>query len=305
MWGATSSLFLINFGKNFNPRAPCGARLASCSSRRPALDISIHAPRVGRDQPSEGCAGIPCYFNPRAPCGARLEYGEIGYEQEMISIHAPRVGRDQKRIRKTTLLLISIHAPRVGRDAKVDNPPANNGAFQSTRPVWGATGYVTNTFDGLKFQSTRPVWGATARLTSLLSRRSNFNPRAPCGARRACLRRFWPWLGFQSTRPVWGATRRGHRQLPEEHISIHAPRVGRDYNQLDFRHKREISIHAPRVGRDAKASLRRFISSLFQSTRPVWGATTLRTALSHIKGISIHAPRVGRDVKNHVQEDYA
>ncbi|EHG23341.1 hypothetical protein HMPREF9432_01921 [Selenomonas noxia F0398] len=35
-----------------------------------------------------------------------------------------------------------------------------------------------------------------------------------------------------------------------------------------------VSIHAPRVGRDARiliAEVRRF---LFQSTRPVWGATT-------------------------------
>ena len=56
---------------NFNPRAPCGARLGPALSLSPSLLISIHAPRVGRDQrisPSWTCRH---YFNPRAPCGAR------------------------------------------------------------------------------------------------------------------------------------------------------------------------------------------------------------------------------------------
>ena len=35
--------------------------------------------------------------------------------------------------------------------------------FQSTRPVWGATGihFTVKVHDA--FQSTRPVWGATAK----------------------------------------------------------------------------------------------------------------------------------------------
>ena len=56
-----------------------------------------------------------------------------------------------------------------------------------------------------------------------------------------------------------------------------------------------VSIHAPRVGRDARiliAEVRRF---LFQSTRPVWGATHILWIECKGKGVSIHAPRVGRD----------
>ena len=102
--------------RHFNPRAPCGARLttsraapsfslfqstrpvrgATSAERRHAQqhDISIHAPRAGRDKlggfynngailfqstrPVRGAtrsfpvpASLPNNFNPRAPCGAR------------------------------------------------------------------------------------------------------------------------------------------------------------------------------------------------------------------------------------------
>ena len=101
----------------------------------------------------------------------------------------------------------------------------------------------------------------------------NFNPRAPCGARRHL------------------------RELAagEFDISIHAPRAGRD----QLHHQRpgflSISIHAPRAGRDehphrgapaenyfnprAPCGARRVKGYshaellTFQSTRPVRGAT--------------------------------
>ena len=126
--------------RNFNPRAPCGARRLTSSQRLTGKAISIHAPRVGRDtaratsawsspafqstRPVWGATlfrGRPCsrrsYFNPRAPCGARLRKLTARVNQVVISIHAPRVGRD-----------MHTHPIRQIGDA-----------FQSTRPVWGAT----------------------------------------------------------------------------------------------------------------------------------------------------------------------
>ena len=123
------------------------------------------------------------------------------------------------------------------------------------------------------FQSTRPVWGATPAFAAAHVRQRHFNPRAPCGAR----------LG----QTVGGVT--------YYNISIHAPRVGRD-PVADVRSSPAcISIHAPRVGRDlckldftshaldfnprAPCGARPLILLLinllpvFQSTRPVWGAT--------------------------------
>ena len=170
-------------------------------------DISIHAPRVGRDSLKQTARIAIRYFNPRAPCGARQHF--------------------------------SLH----------------------------------HRSDGLYF-----------------------NPRAPCGARRHWRTNTFPRSIFQSTRPVWGATMRPREQKRVMAISIHAPRVGRDtpfwrscQHFLNFNPRAPcgarldsysgrfcrsvISIHAPRVGRDVAVEQRSKHTRLFQSTRPVWGAT--------------------------------
>ena len=79
-------------------------------------------------------------FNPRAPCGARLSTIAPTKEPTQISIHAPHAGRD-------------------------------NGAYAFIEPI-------------LKFQSTRPMRGATAEWCRSSTPGTNFNPRAPCGARQ-------------------------------------------------------------------------------------------------------------------------
>ncbi len=122
--------------------------------------------------------------------------------------------------------------------------------FQSTRPLWGATRRHAAAHKGGKFQSTRPLWGATTRLRAPRRTRSisihaplvgrdairawwrsmptDFNPRAPCGARphrhacRAVSRNFNP-------RAPCGARLMGVvKLLGQVAISIHAPLVGRD-----------------------------------------------------------------------------
>ena len=95
VWGATANICRAALvTRNFNPRAPCGARLKAVTAEKLIIKISIHAPRVGRDDlpaalsaaevdisihaPRVGRDGIPpesatmlVHFNPRAPCGAR------------------------------------------------------------------------------------------------------------------------------------------------------------------------------------------------------------------------------------------
>ena len=56
-------------------------------------------------------------------------------------------------------------------------------------------------------------------------------------------------------------------------ISIHAPRVGRDDRCIILYIRHFISIHAPRVGRDDGPTDIMLNTKVFQSTRPVWGAT--------------------------------
>ena len=74
----------------------------------------------------------------------------------------------------------------------------------------------------------------------------DFNPRAPCGARR---------------------------HLPGRHgdrvrISIHAPRAGRDLLQKVMLYANLISIHAPRAGRDVSRSSRNCIGKYFNPRAP-------------------------------------
>ena len=56
-----------------------------------------------------------------------------------------------------------------------------------------------------------------------------------------------------------------------------------------------ISIHAPRAGRDCEGCKHRIYKYVFQSTRPVRGATPLGGGAYERVCISIHAPRAGRD----------
>ncbi len=102
----------------FNPRAPHGARRSDSHKGVLLEDVSIHAPRTGRDLPTAGASmrlrdvsihaprtgrdrirsaglrAIDC-FNPRAPHGARqLVFCFLGSD-EIVSIHAPRTGRDR------------------------------------------------------------------------------------------------------------------------------------------------------------------------------------------------------------------
>ncbi len=105
-------------------------------------------------------------------------------------------------------------------------------------------------------------------------RGKSFNPRAPCGARRNNNDRQDNAEAFQSTRPVRGATLWNAGTWQRLHVSIHAPRAGRD-----------VAVPTT-IGS----------GTLFQSTRPVRGATKRGRLYLHRYRVSIHAPRAGRDL---------
>ena len=195
------------------------------------------------------------YFNPRAPCGARPAMRGTTGRRLSISIHAPHAGRDGigKEIYFRTPVFQSTR-PMRGATSIVRYVHSVGSEFQSTRPMRGATGATDPIVLELVFQSTRPMRGATVPIQAFEAGPDDFNPRAPCGARRdealivACL----------------------------HNISIHAPHAGRDRPACprstgiarDFnprapcgarREKHEsdssqrtISIHAPHAGRDCR-----------------------------------------------------
>ena len=168
---------------------------------------------------------------------------------------------------------VSIHAPRVGRDLFPDFFELYDQAFQSTRPVWGATVNLFQTI-GLFVVSIHaprvgrdqsgsldvfwrdvsihaPRVGRDFPNTPPFPSEASFNPRAPCGARPVPTETGGETAWFQSTRPVWGATPcAAHGHVPYK----------------------------------------------FQSTRPVWGATAPQECQRPLCSVSIHAPRVGRDL---------
>ena len=126
-------------GSYFNPRAPCGARRSQTAFLPSHQGISTHAPLAGRDRELNELSRTVIDFNPRAPCGARLMVIPL------LSIS----------------VVISTHAPLAGRDRSYQRQKQNKQEFQPTRPLRGATA-----------PSVLPSGAGT-----------DFNPRAPCGAR--------------------------------------------------------------------------------------------------------------------------
>mgnify|MGYP004563878501 CR=1 FL=1 len=165
---------------DFNPRAPCGARLGRaviCAYRMisilapragrdssrwrpaPAGHISILAPRAGRDLGRRALPPASVYFNPRAPCGARPEIIKQAGKEIIISILAPRAGRDSLASRLIGAAPL-FQSARPARGATFAPPvPSSFSRFQSSRPVRGATVYADPRIHGLQISIRAPRAG--------------------------------------------------------------------------------------------------------------------------------------------------
>ena len=207
--GATAARPPAEWRSGISIHAPRAGRDGPGQALRRDGGISIHAPRAGRDggfTDGVSIAGISIH----APRAGRDPREDLQPRQGGISIHAPRAGRDDVAVLVRVGVVISIHAPRAGRDG-------------------GLTGDRRHC-PGISIHAPRA--GRDTVTCTKGSKTQNFNPRAPCGARRkgdggrGCGDR------FQSTRPVRGATP-GHPLRRSSHqISIHAPRAGRDSKSI-------------------------------------------------------------------------
>ncbi len=163
--------------------------------------------------------------------------------------------------------------------------------FQSTHPVWGATGDGGAERKAMRISIHAPRVGCDQRLGASTNSFLYFNPRTPRGVRRFA--RIWvssPPI-FQSTHPAWGATWCAQYNRLCDFISIHAPRVGCDLahrlRRPDIRHfnprtprgvrhsapsnwrdKLHISIHAPRVGCDLPCAMISVVCCNFNPRTP-------------------------------------
>ena len=206
VWGATFDAGrLAPLIRNFNPRAPCGARpdRNCCCGRYRSFQST--RPVWGATSIGQSLFEQHTHFNPRAPCGARLlEDGTTCVAYAFQSTRPvwgateewknnPNEGKFQstRPVWGATLpnlleLLgvdISIHAPRVGRDCLDSWPPAGS-KFQSTRPVWGATLTQLPGFSRVEISIHAPRVGRDVGRVVHCSSPFYFNPRARCGARR-------------------------------------------------------------------------------------------------------------------------
>ena len=123
---------------------------------------------------------------------------------------------------------------------------------------------------------------------------------------------------FQSTLPVRGGTRFTAFVLAAVRISIHPPRVGRDFQSFDllgafiqFQSTLPVwggtwcfgnvrcavdDFNPPSPCGEGRESFTKTLKKfLFQSTLPVWGGTRQSCFFCCSCLISIHPPRVGRD----------
>ena len=144
-----------------------------------------------------------------------------------LSPHGERPG-DKAAAHKPKM--ISIHSPRMGRDGLLYHIPNEGKHFNPLSPHGERLGSMSDLAAEQTFQSTLPAWGETA--SSLPQSTHSTSP-------------------FQSTLPAWGET----DTRPE------TCRAG------------EISIHSPRMGRDWPASRKSTSCWAFQSTLPAWGET--------------------------------
>ena len=120
------------------------------------------------------------------------------------------------------------------------------------------------------------------------------------GATRLWIRRAAA-RSFQSTLPVWGATRYTHAFTILSCISIHAPRVGSDHN-TPFASASYTNFNPRSPCGERLASANKIVAlAEFQSTLPVWGATSIGMVMDLFLEISIHAPRVGSDVEQFME----
>ena len=198
--------------KNFNPRAPCGARHERLPFSPLALtQISTHAPLAGRDFQCFGLL-IQRLFQPTRPLrGATGVLRLLALRAEVISTHAPLAGRDDLSgcpVRPATHF--NPRAPCGARHDRFAMIERKKKRFQPTRPLRGATVSAEVSFWIDAFQPTRPLRGATALFLAIWAA-DCISTHAPLAGRdktpfERCV---YPVL-FQPTRPLRGATVRGN-----------------------------------------------------------------------------------------------
>ena len=148
--------------RNFNPRAPCGARPTGTKQAKDLFEISTHAPLAGRDSRSWSNASLLAGFQPTRPLRGATVFGAVVLRMLIhFNPRAPCGARPVTKINVVTEI-----------------------TFQPTRPLRGATASPGGLAPTIwrNFNPRAPC-GARPPPSSPPQCPRHFNPRAPCGAR--------------------------------------------------------------------------------------------------------------------------
>ena len=255
---------------NFNPPSPCGEGPESAKRLHvgtifqstlpvwggtfvaqdmlPNVRISIHPPRVGRDNPRAVVCSDACQFQSTLPVWG----GTRGHPPTR-----PLPGGD-------------FNPPSPCGEGQ-GRPPAKKGGagFQSTLPVWGGTETLYVQSSGKPNFNPPSPCGEGLGMAENRKRPEDFNPPSPCGE--------GPLIFCPSVRlfrisihpPRVGRDPNWCYNTSTVKISIHPPRVGRDAVVFrDILQDFVISIHPPRVGRDRQLHQRGHARQNFNPPSP-------------------------------------
>ena len=212
---------------------------------------------------------------------------------------------------------ISIHAPRGGSDSGVWDYRADYPDFNPRSP-WGERPSSTVLYYTICYFNPRSPWGERQAFTAALTPLNLISIHAPRGGSDQYVQGgLTDGETFQSTLPVGGATPFKSTTVELRHISIHAPRGGSDTLILvDFSGLINFNPRSPwgerllpgdtfdvttsfqstlPVGGATTPNTSSLYCGVFQSTLPVGGATHSFLSYIFIFSISIHAPRGGSD----------
>ena len=188
VWGATPAGRGLNpEERRFQSTLPVWGATTFRERMAAVKEFQSTLPVWGATSPAPPGPAGPPHFNPRSPCGERPGRCGGGCGGRNFNPRSPCGERRALLLRMFTMQKISIHAPRVGSDSRRRPTTSTSLEFQSTLPVWGATGAGSAGGRPPGISIHAPRVGSDAVKEAVCS---------VCGV-------------FQSTLPVWGATRFG------------------------------------------------------------------------------------------------
>ena len=215
---------------HISTHAPLAGRDLSRTEQENQHRISTHAPLAGRDKYLWYLSRTEQEFQPTRPLRGATNRVLNPCNSSNISTHAPLAGRDECSTPISSIRMrISTHAPLAGRDEEAAE------RLKSQE----------------KISTHAPLAGRDRQLLFLSMDRNNFNPRAPCGARRYKAKQTRPKTNFNPRAPC-GARHGGVVQW--SHVTLYFnPRAPCGARLLSF--------------------FFLLAASGFQPTRPLRGAT--------------------------------